>query len=129
MSDLDDIPSMARYAGGQECPGCERAVSLAARYCQWCGTCLDTGLYERALDEWGFEAQANMAIQEAAELQKALTDLYFGRADDAAVVDEIADVQIMADQLALHFGEDEVRETIEQKRERLTERLEAETDE
>lgn len=39
--DIEDIPSMARYAGGQECPGCDRAVSAAAKYCQWCGTCLD----------------------------------------------------------------------------------------
>ena len=40
----DDIPSTTRYAGGQACPGCERAVSAAARYCQWCGTCLDATL-------------------------------------------------------------------------------------
>jgi len=41
MTGLDEIPSTARYAGGQACPDCERVVSAAAKYCQWCGAALE----------------------------------------------------------------------------------------
>jgi len=78
---------------------------------------------ERALDTWGEEAQIVMAMQESSELITALTDVYRGRADAADVIDEIADVHVMLDQLALIFGPDAVDERIDKKLDRLDERL------
>lgn len=37
----DEIPSQRLYAGGQECPCCERAVPVSHRYCHHCGEFLN----------------------------------------------------------------------------------------
>jgi len=79
---------------------------------------------EKALETWGEEAQIVMAIEESAELQTALSRLYRGRVDDEDVVEEIADLQIMLDQLTLIFGEDRVEEAQVEKLHHLEERLE-----
>lgn len=77
---------------------------------------------------YGEQAQIDMAIEEMSELTKALCKVK--RARDTAgiteagnnVIEEIADVQIMLDQLRIIFGRDAAAEE-EAKLERLTDRL------
>lgn len=80
-------------------------------------------LLERALEAWGRDAQEVHAIEELSELTTALTQHVRGRADDDEVVDEIADVLIVANQLALIYGEAEVESRIDYKINRLNERV------
>jgi len=63
-------------------------------------------LYQEALILWGEGAQIAMAVEEMAELIQALTRLGRNR-DDATedkVREEIADVEIMMEQLRISFG-------------------------
>ncbi len=85
-------------------------------------------LLKAAIRFYGEPAQIDMAIEEMSELTKALCKVK--RARDTAgitetssnVVEEIADVQIMLDQLRIIFGRDAAAEE-EAKLERLTDRL------
>jgi NTP pyrophosphatase (non-canonical NTP hydrolase) len=78
-----------------------------------------------AINAWGTRSQVNMAIEECGELIVALCHRLRGRCDDNYVAEEIADVQIMLDQLALIVGKDLVRNFEEQKLERLALRVRA----
>lgn len=85
----------------------------------------ETGVYQKALDHWGEEAQICMGIEECNELSSELSRLYRGRTTDENVIEEIADVLIMAEQLSLVFGRDAVEAEKERKIARLNDRLEA----
>ena len=75
-----------------------------------------------AIQAWGEESQELMAIEECAELTKALCKISRGgSADD--VIEEIADVQIMLEQMKIIFGEENVRHAEEKKLQRLEFRL------
>lgn len=80
-----------------------------------------------AVQTWGAEAQQQMMIEEMSELTKALCKLYRARteADAEAVIanirEEMADVQIMLDQMKILFGGIEEQES--GKLERLASRL------
>lgn len=63
---------------------------------------------QEAIDTWGFESQAWMAIEEMGELASALSKLRRGRVEAKEVITEIADVLIMTEQLRLHFGKEAV---------------------
>ena len=82
-----------------------------------------------AVQTWGHEPQTRMMIEEMSELTKALCKLYRAKteADAEPVVEnireEMADVQIMLDQMKIIFGGTEVKERM--KLERLGKRLEA----
>lgn len=70
------------------------------------------GVLKRAIETYGKPSQVRMAIEEMSELTKALCK--FERADSidewnkafGNVIEEIADVQIMLDQLRIIFGND-----------------------
>ena len=81
-------------------------------------------LCKDAVEIWGAQAQANVAIEEMAELTVALEHFRRGRATMDEVRTEIADVMITAAQLALIFGEDEVSEEVNAKLDRLKGRIE-----
>ena len=68
---------------------------------------------QEALSLWGYENQINKALEELAELSLALHHYKDGKVKEEAVVDEIADVKIMIEQLSIIFGVDtvNVRET------------------
>ena len=73
-----------------------------------------TEFYKRFLDTWGYDAQSTMCIEEMSELTKALCKYSrFGK-DSAPqeikdnVIEEIADVLNMAEQMAYYFGKDAV---------------------
>lgn len=61
-------------------------------------------LLQAAVTAWGVEAQVMMAVEEMAELTQALSKAYRGK--EGAVynlLEEVADVRIMLDQLVLIF--------------------------
>lgn len=76
-----------------------------------------------AVEKFGPESQINMAIEECAELINALCKLRRDRVGTIDVVTEIADVQIMCEQLAYMFGEQTVSDERKRKIERLQKRL------
>ena len=89
-------------------------------------------LLDRAITAYGAPAQMDMAVEEMAELTKALCKVK--RVSCAAeakavlenVVEEMADVQIMLDQLRIIFDRS-TAEAEEYKLERLKKRLDATT--
>lgn len=62
---------------------------------------IPTELYEAAIKEFGSEAQVKMVIEECAELIKALNDLDRGKCNKMEVLGEVADVEIMLEQLKI----------------------------
>ena len=79
-----------------------------------------------AIDKWGGDAQVIMAFEEMSELQKELCKNFRGKINEAEIADEIADVEIMLEQLKMIF---EVEELTQERRyfkiARLAERLRA----
>lgn len=82
-----------------------------------------TELCKRALETYGFEAQSRMVDEECAELINALCKYKRSRANGYDVITEIADVMIMCEQMAIHFGKEAVEKEIETKLSRLEKRL------
>ena len=80
-------------------------------------------IYATAILEFGADQQINMAIEECAELTDALCKHRRGRNTDEDVITEIADVMIMAEQMAFLFGPEEVQAEKERKLKRLLERV------
>lgn len=76
-----------------------------------------------AVENFGPESQINMAIEECAELIDALCKFRRERVGTLDVVTEIADVQIMCEQLAYMFGEQTVVDERKRKIDRLQKRL------
>jgi hypothetical protein len=82
---------------------------------------MDIAILQQAVDTWGVESQVIMAMEEMAELTVALSHAWRGR--EANVIEEIADVQIMLDEMKLIFGESAVNQAIGEKLSRLKKRL------
>lgn len=78
---------------------------------------------KKAIEVFGINSQIWMAIEECSELQDALAKFKRGRAKPEDVITEIADVQIMMEQLAIFFGEKEVNDERIRKLERLQKRI------
>ena len=76
-----------------------------------------------ALHTFGGRAQTDVCIEEMAELAVAIEHERRGRGSREAVIEEIADVMIMASQMALLYGEDAVHEVWERKLLRLDRRI------
>jgi len=83
----------------------------------------DRETFDRALDEWGIDAQADMAEEEAAEFIAASKHYARGKADAEDLIDELADLRIMFEQLSRFMGEERVEARVSEKMERLRERL------
>lgn len=60
--------------------------------------------YEKALEVYGLDLQVMMAIEEMSELTKELCKLGRGKGKLDRIVDEIADVTIMCEQLRQFFS-------------------------
>lgn len=76
------------------------------------------------LTKYGVEEQERQCMEECAELIQALNKHHRKRCDKSAVVEEIADVMIMCEQMALSFGYDDVMQEIDAKIARLKKRME-----
>ena len=79
----------------------------------------------RALNHYGIQRQVHKTTEECAELIAALHHWMDKRADAPAVVEEIADVWIMVEQLREHFGPATVDAAIAYKLDRLAKRMAA----
>ena len=60
-------------------------------------------LYEKAFNKWG-DKQLVVAIEELAELQKELTKALRGKPNRGNIAEEIADVEIMVEQVRQYFN-------------------------
>lgn len=83
-------------------------------------------LYEKAIKTYGQDMQVNVAMEEMAELIQALVKYRRSKSEKnlAHIWEEIADVQIMINQLKIIYdGEEKVLEQIARKQRRLEERL------
>lgn len=77
-----------------------------------------------ALEKWGPEAQTRKLSEEMAELWGEICHAQLGRGEPDKLAEEIADVRIMLDQMAVLFGcEEKVNEMTDKKLERLAERM------
>lgn len=81
-------------------------------------------LLQIAIGLYGRQAQIDVAVEECAELINAIQKHRRGRVGDKEVIDEIADVRIMTEQLAIIFGEEEVEARRQFKLARLQSRME-----
>ena len=86
-------------------------------------TILPEEIYANAILEFGVEPQKDMMIEECSELINALEKHRRGRNTYADVITEIADVMIMAEQMAFLFGPEEVMAEKQRKLERLLDRI------
>ena len=75
------------------------------------------------VNHYGIETQEKMAIGECAELIVALRHKARGRATNDDVIDEIADVIIMTQQLSFIYGQRNVDNRITEKLDRQIERI------
>jgi NTP pyrophosphatase (non-canonical NTP hydrolase) len=76
-------------------------------------------IYRATLAKWGEDGQYDQAVEECAELITVLKHFRRGKADAAAVINELADVSLMVGQLSYMFGEAEVQKAIGAKLEKL----------
>lgn len=84
----------------------------------------EADIYRAALEKWGADAQTLMVFEEMAELQKELCKNARGKDNRGSIAEEIADVQIMLEQMTvLHDCRAMVRTYKTAKLNRLKERL------
>lgn len=79
----------------------------------------DGFIYRLAVEKWGAMSQVLQAMEELSELSTALSKYINGRGEVEDVVDEIADVEIMMQQLRHIFPEETINNRKKQKKERL----------
>ena len=85
-------------------------------------------ILEEAIKHYGAKMQVVVAMEEMAELTKELSKAYRGDADYKHIAEEIADVEIMLEQLKIIFGCDGIVCAWKRiKMQRLKERLESDT--
>lgn len=85
-------------------------------------------LYDKVLNKWGLEKQLIVAIEEMAELQKELTKILRNQGDIDRLAEEVADVEIMLEQVRYFYGLGLSVETVKKlKLERLEKRLQDES--
>ena len=84
----------------------------------------ESAVLQRALGTYGFALQIVVTIEEMSELQKELCKYLRGKYSPAGIAEEIADVEIMLEQMKMLFGcADDVRSMRRRKVERLKERI------
>lgn len=76
-----------------------------------------------ALEKFGIMPQVLMVVEECGELLSALSKYDRGRVGVTEVITELADVSIMVEQMAVHFGYKDFVKERERKLERLKQRL------
>lgn len=83
----------------------------------------DRDTFREAIETWGLPAQIDMAVEECGEVVVALQHLQRERTDRREVIEELADLRIMYEQLRWYFGQDFVDPVVRDKMNRLRERL------
>lgn len=86
---------------------------------------ITTDLYERAIKAYGEDHQIGVAIEELGELVTALSRKHYRkRGTKEEVLSEIADAQIMLQQLNLIYGVEEVKRVMHIKLQKLRHHVE-----
>lgn len=80
-------------------------------------------IYQQALDHFGETAQIQKAIEEMAELIVELSHFLCFRGDLDKVVEEVADAQIMLEQMKILFGTEAIKKAQVAKIKRLAARV------
>lgn len=80
-------------------------------------------VYEKALRVWGNEKQKRQTVGEIGEFLAELGREGQGRSSPEQIIDEIADVMIMMNQMAMIYGEQAVKERIAIKVEKVKTKL------
>lgn len=85
--------------------------------------CRATNIIRRAVRTYGEGPQMDMMIEEMSELTKAICKYRRGQTEETAdaILEEMVDVQIMLDQMAVIFGD--CTDWMDAKLERLEERM------
>ena len=87
-------------------------------------TGMERAVFEGAIRTWGVTAQVTMVFEEMSELQKELCKQLRGGCVVDHIAEEIADVEIMLDQMKILYNiQDDVSEQRKKKVERLLRRL------
>ena len=60
---------------------------------------------KRAIEKYGFKSQADMMIEECAELIAAIQRYKRDRTDERPILEEMADVAIMLEQMKIYFAQ------------------------
>lgn len=81
-------------------------------------------LYKEAIDLWGVDAQVDMVFEECGELVSILAKDRRGRAETQDILTELADVNIMCEQIGVLLGYGNFEAEKERKLQRLKERIE-----
>lgn len=81
-------------------------------------------LYSQVISKWGIDAQLWMTIEECSKLSNAIAKYKRGRDTPDAILEELADVSIMVEQIACYFCENRFIHFKEAKLQRLLERVE-----
>lgn len=85
----------------------------------------DRQVLSRAIEQYGRDAQEKMVLEEMSELQKEICKNWRGKDNRREIAEEIADVEIMLDQLKLMFDVEHLVDTVKKEKvERLRRRLE-----
>jgi len=134
-------PTVGFYENGSRLPDALKLKQIAEKCCvsaDWLLGLTDNphrepqddstaALYRAALTKWGADAQTAMCVEEMSELTKELCKWKRGKDNFNEIAEEIADVEIMLEQIKLLHGASAKVETVKvYKRSRLRERLEAE---
>lgn len=61
----------------------------------------EVDILQWAISNWGEDAQMKMVLEEMSELQKEICKRWRGKDNLDAIIEEVADVEIMLDQLKL----------------------------
>lgn len=81
-------------------------------------------IYRKAMEAWGFDAQARVCQEECAELITAISHLSRNREDAMMeVVEELADTYIMVGQIIEYLGSDVVEHVVNCKLGKVKEKL------
>lgn len=82
-------------------------------------------IYDSAIEKWGHAAQFEQAVEECAELIAAIKHYQRGKVSEQVVIEELADVLLMAGQMVHMLGEGAVREATQAKVDKLEKLLES----
>lgn len=81
-------------------------------------------ILQRAIDKYGKQMQMVVAMEEMAELTKELSKALRGKPNTTSIAEEIADVEIMLEQIKIIFDcEEYVHDMEDYKLKRLSRRL------
>ena len=81
-------------------------------------------LYDDCMDFWGLRRQLRMTQEECGELIIAISHFIRGRKDGLEnLIEELADAQLMINQITRHVGEDKVKDIMDVKSEYINKKL------